>query len=54
MPNGDAARRGPIDVEHPLDNERHCAKAEFGATCDYVTEVPLDWHLAWTEDAVSS
>ena len=52
--NGDTARRGPGDAERPLDNERHRAKAEFGATCDCVAELPCVWCPAWTEDVVSS
>ena len=53
-PNGDTVRRGPGDAERPLDNERRCTKAEFGATSDRVAELPRVWCLAWTEDAVSS
>ena len=53
-PNGDTARRGPGDVERPLDKERHHAKVEFGAASDCVGELPRVWCPAWTEDAISS
>ena len=53
-PNGDTVRRGPGEAERPLDNECCCTKAEFGATSDYVAELPPACPLSCAEEAVSS
>ena len=53
MPNGDGDRRGPGEAERALETERRFAKAELGARCEIVAELPGNVPGRCIEDVVS-
>ena len=53
MPSGDGDRRSPSEAERTLETEPRFAKAELGARCEIVAELPGNVPGRRIEDAVS-